>query len=376
MSLRIETIDLAPSGIGTRHQLTVHRFGPPTATRKAYLQASLHANELPGGLVLHHLSKLLTAAEVCEEILLVPAANPIGLAQYQLGHHSGRHDGVSAGNFNRGYPDITDTVADQVAGKLGDDMAANDTVIRTALRAATTDLSGRSTLDHLRIELMRLAADAEIVLDLHCDRDAELYIYLGGDLWPEGRDLSADLGAAATLLAIDSGGNSFDEAFSRVWWHLKNRLGDSVPIPKGCLSATIELRGPRDVSDDLACRDAAGLFQFLQRRGFVGGTAAPVPPLIAEATELTACEDLRSPAAGILVFKRALGDTIAEGDVIAEIIDQTADPFAERLGIRSTTSGRLFSRTDLRWVQPGQGVAKIAGSVPIADRGTYLLTDR
>ena len=375
MTRRIDTIELGPAGVGTQHHLTVHRFGPTTARRKAYLQASLHADEPPGGLVLHHLSRMLGDADVLEHIILVPAANPIGLTQYHSGRHSGRYDGFTASNFNRGYPDISARVQSLVEGRLGDDEAVNTDAVRDAMRQATAELSGQTRLDHLRIALMRLAAEAEIVLDLHCDREAELYIYLGGDLWPDGRDLSADLGATATLLAIDSGGGSFDEAFSKVWWDLKERFGDTAAVAKGCLSATLELRGPRDVSDDIAQRDAAGLFHFLQRRGFVGGTAPALPPLIAEATELTACESLRSPAAGILVFHRDLGDGVEKGDLIAEVIDQTAAPETERTAITAGTSGRLFSRTDQRWVQPGQNIAKIAGTKPLPNRGPYLLSD-
>lgn len=49
--------------------------------------------------------------------------------------------------------------------------------------------------------LFGLAHDADIVLDLHCDNEAVLHVYLGTPLWPEGEDLSAQVGAEVTLLA-------------------------------------------------------------------------------------------------------------------------------------------------------------------------------
>ena len=374
MTRQTERIPLMAPSPGTERTLTVHRFGTPGARPKAYVQGSLHADELPGGLVAHHLSGMLDKAQVIGEIVLVPAANPIGLDQRMLGHHIGRHFGGTGDNFNRGYPDLTDAVVERVEGRLGPDQAANADLIHAAMAAAAADLEPATELDTLRFTLMRLAADADIVLDLHCDQEAELYIYLGEDLWPEARDLSADLGAVATLLALDSGGGSFDEAFSLPWWNLKQRFQDK-PIPAGCLSTTVELRGSADVYDDLAAQDAAGLLRFLQRRGLVAGDPGPMPDLIAEATPLTGCDMIRAPVGGIVAYRRELGEIVAAGDVIAEIVDQTAPQDQARTPVATRSAGRLFSRSDKRWARAGQPIAKVAGAEPLPDAGDYLLSD-
>ena len=374
MTRQTKRIPLMAPSPGTSRDLVMHRFGAPGARPKAYIQGSLHADELPGGLVAHHLGGLLDNADVTGEIVLVPAANPIGLDQRVMGHHLGRHFGGTGDNFNRGYPDLTDAVAEQVEDRLGSDQAANADLVRAAMAAAAAELKPTTELDTLRFTLMRLAADADIVLDLHCDQEAELYIYLGEDLWPEARDLSADLGAVATLLALDSGGGSFDEAFSLPWWNLKQRHTDK-PIPAGCLSTTVELRGSADVYDDLAAQDAAGLFRFLQRRCLVAGDPGPLPALIAEATPLTGCDMIRAPVGGIVAYRRQLGETVAAGDVIAEIVDQTAPPDRARTPVAARTAGRLFSRSDQRWARAGQPIAKVAGTEPLPDRGDYLLSD-
>lgn len=81
---------------GSPHRLTVLRFGAAGtgAGKKAYLQAGLHADEFPGMLVLRILAGHLAEAEahggVHGEILLVPQANPIGLAQTATSFVSGR----------------------------------------------------------------------------------------------------------------------------------------------------------------------------------------------------------------------------------------------------------------------------------------------
>lgn len=84
---RRDRIPLPPIAPGTRRELTVLRFGSPGARPKAYLQAGLHADELPGMLILAILAEMLAEAEargeiggdIGGEIILVPVANPIGL---------------------------------------------------------------------------------------------------------------------------------------------------------------------------------------------------------------------------------------------------------------------------------------------------------
>ena len=55
MSRIVSRFPLPPMSLGTERHLTVHAYGDPDARPKAYLQAGLHADELPGSLVLHHL---------------------------------------------------------------------------------------------------------------------------------------------------------------------------------------------------------------------------------------------------------------------------------------------------------------------------------
>ena len=77
------------------------RAGP-----RVYLQAGRHADEMPGVLVLLHLMGLPDQAEargeIAGEVLLVPAANPIGLSQWAYQRPLGRMDADTLHNFNRG----------------------------------------------------------------------------------------------------------------------------------------------------------------------------------------------------------------------------------------------------------------------------------
>ena len=70
--------------------------GSPAGGRRPTFHAALHAQELPGIVVLDHLigrlSETDAAGRVTGEIVVVPFANPVGLAQQVMMEALGRHD--------------------------------------------------------------------------------------------------------------------------------------------------------------------------------------------------------------------------------------------------------------------------------------------
>lgn len=366
---------LSPQAAGAPPRgITVLRYGTPGARPKAYLQAGLHADEFPGMLVLRHLAADLAEAagrgEIPGEVVLVPQANPIGLAQHENGVLQGRFEAESGRNFNRDYPDLAAAIGGEIGGRLGPDADANVAVIREAMGTALARIDPPDELSALRKILMGLAFDADIVLDLHADNEALLHLYIGTPLWPAGADLAAEVDARAVLLAEVSGGNPFDEACGGPWWELAKRFPDAA-IPAACLSATVELRSNDDVDDAQARRDAAALLRFLQRRGVVAGEPGPLPRLLCEAAPLEAMQQVRAPAEGLINYRARLGDQVRAGDVVAEIID----PLGEVTPVPATTDGLLFARHSQTYAWPGKVIGKVAGTVALPDRTGFLLTE-
>jgi predicted deacylase len=374
----ILTLPLPEQSPGTTRHLKLHRWGEPGASPKIYMQAALHAGEVPPMLVAQHLIALLDAADrqggITGEIVLVPAANPIGLAQVLNETHLGRYEFNTGENFNRGFMDLAPVAAERLKGRLGPDARENVAQIRAACRALLSEMAPQGELPALRRLLMLQAVDADIVLDLHCDDESLVHLYAGEARWPDGSDLSAELGAMGVLLAADSGGSSFDEVFSDFWAKLRALLGDAQPIPDATLAVTVEFRGTADVSDELAAADAAALLRFLQRRGAVAGDPGPLPAAKCAGTRLAAVDWLRAPVAGVLVYRRELGARVSKGDVIAEIVDPLADdPAASRTPVRTITDGLLLTRRTRLMVRPGQAIGKIVGTVDLPTRKGALL---
>jgi predicted deacylase len=355
---------LAAASPGTTRELVSLHHGPADRGRKAYLQASLHADEVPPMLVAQHLRLALARLEaegrLTGEVVLVPAANPIGLAQHPLRQPQGRFDMASGENFNRHYADLSSPMAEALQGRLGDDATANLALARDELARACAALPAADELASLRKTLLGLAADADLVLDLHCDHEAVLHLYTTPTGWPAFAPLARLLNAPLALLASDSGDRPFDEACSMLWPRLAERLGmHEAQLPGRCLAATVELRGEVDVCHRLAAQDAQALIDFLALQGFVEG-AAPAGSAAAEplALPLAGSMPVRAPHAGVLVFLAECGQNLAAGQPLAEVIDPTSGACTT---LSSPVDGLLYARASRRFLPAGATLAKVAG---------------
>ncbi|NQD93990.1 succinylglutamate desuccinylase/aspartoacylase family protein, partial [Pseudomonas sp. CrR25] len=271
---------------GTERRLSVFRFG--SGPCKAYIQASLHADELPGMRVAVELKRRLRALEaqgrLTGVIELVPVANPIGLGQLLQAAQQGRFEFASGKNFNRDFFDLASAIAPALDGCLGGDGPANVRLIRAAMQAALDALPpAQSELQGLQRLLLKHACDADVVLDLHCDFEAVVHLYTLPQQWSQWRPLAARLKAGAVLTAEDAGGSSFDESCSLPWLRLARHFTE-VPIPLACLAATVELGGMADTDKALAEASVEGILAFLAEQGLVAGDWPAAPEACCEAT--------------------------------------------------------------------------------------------
>lgn len=375
---KTEEIELPVVSFNTKRHLKVIRYGKKGSGLKTYIQAGLHADEPPGFLVMHHLMKLLDQADkagkIQGEILLVPAANPIGLSQWTDNRLQGRFELNNGVNFNRNYPDLTDKVAERIESRLTSNPDKNIRMIRKALLACLSEQSPVDEGDYLKHQLLSMAVDADIVLDLHCDFEACMHVYMGTALWPDGADLSAQIGSKVTLLADDSGGEPFDEACSKTWWELAKMFPES-PIPPACLSATIELRGSSDVTHEYGETDAKNIFEFLKRRGYIKGKVSKLPKLPRAATPLAGVEHIKADRPGVIVYRKKIGELVKKGEVVAEIINPLEESPNKRITrIKAVEGGFLFTQLLDRYARPNRIIAKIAGKKAIEGKGAHLLT--
>ncbi len=371
--MRIVKHALPTLSAGTCRELSSFHFGSANDGKKVYIQSSLHADEIPGMLVSHYLRQRLIVLEqagaIAGEIVLVPVANPIGLAQDIQGSAFGRFDMATGLNFNRGYHYLTPALKQSVAGKLSADVHTNTLMIREQALAVLAQWQPNSESAALKKTLQTLAIDADIVLDLHCDNQAVMHLYTGTPLAEATMPLVRYLGGRALLVSVLSGDDPFDESCSRHWWELAEAFGAETPIALGCLSITIELRGESDVAHEYALQDAHAIIQFLIRAGHIQAEAEAMPDALCQPTPLEGSEPIIAPHAGILAFTKNVGDVIAVGESIGDLIDPVSGQVTPMI---SSVAGVLYARVARRYAQHGMRVAKVAGV--IAYRSGNLLS--
>jgi predicted deacylase len=345
-------------------ELTSYHFGKLRGP-KAYIQAALHADEVPAMLVAHELRKRLqaldAAGKVKGEVILVPVANPIGLGQVINERPFGRFDLSNGINFNRGYPHYFEQLKTRLKGQLGSDAEANVRTIRRHLRELVAQWLPGSDATTLKKALLEMAVDADIVLDLHCENEGALHLYVGTSLCAVAQPLADLMGACAVLHTSGAGGEPFDEACSRLWWDLAEHFGPDYPIPSACMAATVELRGEVAVSYQLAAQDADAIIGYLHLRGVLDAGDVKLPPSSCAPTPLEGTQRLDAPHAGLLVYLKEVGDAVRAGEVIADLVDPVS---GDTTHLKAQVDGVLFTRLSHRYIIRGMNVAKIAGARP------------
>jgi predicted deacylase len=227
------------------------------------------------------------------------------------------------------------------------------------MRDALDEQKPHTELESQRLALQKLSYDADVVLDLHCDLDAALHIYTNPDIWDEVEPLARYLDSKASLLALNSVGNPFDEIHSFCWSDLRARFGARFPVPNGGISVTVELRSQHDVSYEFADADAQGIINYLIHRGVIEATAPAMPELVYPATPLAGAEPIVAPVSGVLVFRAKVGTVVKAGDAIADVVDPLTDTVTP---LNCTTTGMLYARQIARFATAGMEVARVASA--------------
>ena len=364
---------------GHSTELNYFRIGPADAAKKVYLQAALHADEQPGILILHHLLQLLRDADAAGDLnaqfVLFPMVNPLGMGDIEFGQHQGRYNRSSGVNHNRDWPVLYDAVGPGLVAKLGADAAENISLIRDALREWAAKLPRVTAFEQWRQCVISEACDADYVFDVHCDDDSLVHIFTIPQQAENMQQLANWTGAAATMLAEDSGGGSFDEVWPAVWLRLASECPDK-PVPLSVVSCTLEYRGQFDTFDKLNRRDAQNLHGYFQEQGLISGKAVGEKSAAAAPTDLRATEYLRAPQAGLLAYCVELGDRVEKGDRVADLIQLDGEEaFVARIPLLAGTSGQVISRKINKYVWANANISKIVGTEVLESRNANLLSD-
>ncbi len=349
------TIEKLPGDTeGVSYEVTVFRFkGTSRKAPTAYIQAALHAGELPGVVAIHALMPKLRAAEaegrILGDITIVPQANPVGRAQYHFGEVQGRFHLGTRTNFNRDFPLLDRPDA-----------------------SALPPVPPGSTVDaRLKRLLVELSMGHDIVLDLHCDFESVSYLYAPAQLWPAMQDCAAALGVEAVLLWDGESGAAFEEAAIHPWLQ--------VPPEKAGLDrrvvTTVEYRGLRDVEASYAKSDAEGIYRLLAIRGVVADQkAAKSRKFTGVAAPIGNVEMISMPRAGAILFHVAPGKRVRKGAKLATIVHSPGEDDGAT-DLHAPQAGYVLTRSAHRSGRAGDDIIKLVGEVRSAKPKNGALED-
>jgi uncharacterized protein len=330
---------------GVSYEFPVFRFaGTDKSAPSAYLQAALHAGELPGVVAIDALMPMLNKAEaegrIKGSLTIVPWANPIGRAQYHFGEHQGRFHLGTRTNFNRGFPLLP----------------APDTALLPDTTLGTAD-------QQLKTRLVQLSLGHDIVLDLHCDDEGLAYLYIHTSLWPAMADCAAAMGVDGVLLWGEDADGTFEGAAIMPY---QNAPANVAKFDRR-VATTVEYRGMLDVDGALAASDAEGLYRLLVARGVITDTTQPAPgPYTGVAAPLENIEMMPAPRAGAVLYDVKPGDRVAKGARLATIV-HTPGEAGGRTEVFAPQDGIILTRRSRRIIRAGEDLLKLVGDRKSAD---------
>jgi predicted deacylase len=343
---------------GVSYEFPVFRFeglrfdGSDKAAPSAYLQAALHAGELPGVVAIDALMPMLEKAEaegrIRGNITIVPQANPIGRAQYHFGEHQGRFHLGTRTNFNRGFPLL----------------AAPDVELLPDTTLGTAD-------QRLKTRLLQLSLGHDIVLDLHCDDEGLAYLYVHASLWPAMADCASAMGVDAVILWDEDTDGTFEGASITPYLNLP---ADVARFDRRVVT-TVEYRGILDVDGTLADADAEGLYRLLVGRGVVLDQALSTPgSFTGIVAPLENIDMMPAPRAGAVLYDVKPGDRVAKGALLATIV-HTPGEAGGRTQVFAPQAGIILTRRSRRIIRAGEDLLKLVGDRKSADARSGTLED-
>ena len=354
----IQTLEM-PLGERADHVITVHRFVGEGTGPNVYIQAGIHGNEHPGILVavklIEKIKGILSTHKLKGSITVVPVCNPIAFSQTVQGEIIGRFDVHTGKNFNRHFPNLAHKVIDKCNTTLEGDIEIN--TIRTVLKNLLDEHTYSDTSDQMKSNIFQLASEHDIVIDLHADNRSLLHVYTpehGNDIT---EILTAELECHLALTGVRDLEGGLDDALNYFWPAMQKEFQlKTLPV-----AYTIELRGRYDISEKLATQDANALYNFLCRTDAIDDDV-PAKQNTLAVFSINGIDSTKASRLGALKLHRKLGEHIAEGDLIAEIMELNKSAGNSAIELRSNTDGILFCHSFHGVVPPGQTVYKIAGT--------------
>lgn len=302
-------------------------------TPRVYIQSSIHGAEVQGNGVILHLIDHFTQHPPQGTVVLVPNANPFAINQRLGDYGYSRFDPATGENWNRLYANITCRTASEK--QLNDQIVIEEFLAK--IKTSKTNNSIHDVIKKLRAELLsyldkrlkasnsyaqklalqvqRMASDADIVLDLHCDTVSLPHVYTPSYAVDAARELNLPY-----LISIrEEFKGALDEAIFCPWSNLATVWNNSM-YPKPHIEAlTVELGGQELLDLAAAKQQALGIIHYLSTKQVCNDV--PYQPVTQQyVCALNDVQSIYSPQGGYISQFATLGKIIEANEPLLEIL--------------------------------------------------------
>lgn len=333
-----------------------------------YLQASVHGAEVQGNLTLFKLYELLKDTPFNGRVRLVPLANPRGLNQKQGTFTQGRFNPVTGHNWNRNYTDVssdidTDAFAKSVQNKPADEIqkAFKELLSKHLEKLELSQkLYGPQENKLLNITLQRLAASADVVLDLHTGPVACRYLYVPEYL----KERCQNLGFPYAIIIPHEFAGAMDEASFMPWVKLAESFKNlGMDFDNPFEAYTVELGSEEKICEKRACDELSRITHYLAKKGVL---PSKDHPKLAKEQYWGALKDFKTyyaPKAGLTEYLVPVGEKFKAGDHLGRILTWPADTQNPWHNITAQSSGALINHSPSAVVNQGMELFQVLENI-------------
>ena len=358
--IKIDEVGTSPLNL-YKYTLTGICEGP-----SVYIQANVHGAEVQGNAAIFKLVEKLKDIEFKGKITLVPQANPYGSSVKMGTYTYGRFNPVTGDNWNRMYLDFLSQKEGQ--GRINIDQFVLEhghkeeaDIVRLFKELISQKIQEYrdfhspyeiSENKNLFIKLQEMAADADMVLDLHTGPIATRYIYTAEYL----KDKCTDINFAHYIVIPNEFGGAMDEATFNPWVKLYSALKEKGRILEHLFeSYTVELGGEEYISMNDAEVDADNILNLLHKRGVLVNYTPNIKEVEKHFCPLSDYKMYRAPHSGLIEYHKAPGESFNKNEIIASLyrFDELEDLDKSVTHIRAITRGIVINHIPTSNVKMG-----------------------
>ncbi len=317
----------------TGHSFTLNLFrikgekpGP-----HCHIQSSVHGAELQGNAVIYELMNYFLHNPFSGSVTFIPLANPQATNQ-KMGQYSlGRFNPITGHNWNRNYSDLMELPIETTGMDLEQFIDRHKTSSPAEISKnfkkflvngidhtlQTYSKYGLSENKKLNLILQKMAAPADIVLDLHTGPVATRYLYSA-----EYQKQSAKYFLFPYVLLIpEKFAGAMDEACFCPWVKLHHKLKEKgLSFPLHFESYTLELGGEERISLHEAREDAKRILNYLHYKNMVP-QGAGIWPGDQYSALLKDYKTYHAPIGGLVEFVAGPGQKVSKGECLYRMLN-------------------------------------------------------